>query len=342
MKELSEYLFNTLTEYNDNIYENSIVWNHICIDFNLNNAFLISYTDINEKYGVYNGQIQFVVNIAKELTNKIRKFEGKKKQAFTVYKKELVKLGYENIFFSELTIILNRGGGNGYWTENKELDDNNDFKKVVIDIDINECYSYDKILTVLTHELTHAWENYNRVLSGIDTLDDILSQEYIKHGHIKTNTDIDINGLCKNIIYSLEPFEINAFLSELSAILYKEQPKIKDYNDAVTRFMTSDVSLKYINIRMDLEFLKYKKSKADQELFADIYNKWKGTNLTFNKIYKKLIDKSDKVLNKILSNVGKIYYDYMSENISEHRTVYRRTGMIPHYFEDVFETLNAI
>ena len=54
-----------------------------------------------------------------------------------------------------------------------------------------------------------------------------------------------------------------------------------------------------------------------KKIFCDVYRRIKKVNWTNNKILKFVKDKIDKTFNKMLTNIPKLYYDFISKNGEE-------------------------
>ena len=310
MKSLKEYINKTIIQDND--IHDGLLSDHFYIEFLISNSLYNSYININEKYGAYEGQIKFIIEIAKLLTEDIKKSNS---VIYNIKKEDLDEYGFKNIFFKEINIKVGKNYITGF-TDNIKYDDKNKlFDSITILIRYDDKNnSYESLLKIITHELTHAWEEYGRYINNSSLkLSDLTSDNSNYNNYVfsllKDNEEKTGSNICKNILYFLNKFEQNAFLSELSTVLQKENIKINDYNDALKEFKKSDTWIIYSSILNVLENFesKYK------NYFCKYYNKVNNSNLTFNKIQKKLLDRSKKIFNKISTLIPKIYYDWFTE-----------------------------
>ena len=215
----------------------------------------------------------------------------------------------ENITLVEYSEKINETQFNYQQTfENDKLNKKTKrLNKVIIylnDTDIKR--NYNNTISTLIHELTHAWEDYNRNITNNLTLNDLISQKFGYKENIKQdNSDNFYKTLAKQIEYYLSKFEVNAFLSELSTSLYKNKKKIDNYSDAINIFKSDETWISYITLYKELNGL----SEIKLSKFTMFYNDINKTNFTENKLLKKLNNRFEKVFRKVLTNAPKIYYD---------------------------------
>lgn len=278
----------------------SILENHFKLEFEIKEE--TKYTiNINEKFGSYNGQI----DLAKYITNYIfKKTKLSKCESIKYILKRNYLKHFENIFFEELIIIYNTTCNSYYDLSSKYNNDTKLFNQIKIYINNEENKTYNDILVSVVHELTHAWEDYNRRIK-----DDKLSlynltnttnyKELISH----INSFNDFSDLCAKILYMFKGFEKNAYLSELSCVLTDTDKKINNYKDALNIFYKTNTFQEYYIL-----YEAFKKFYNEHD-FVNYYQK-NVENITANKIFKKLNNQFIKVFNKISSIVPKIFYNY--------------------------------
>lgn len=268
--------------------------------------------NINEKYGAYDGQVKFIVELSKYIYSQIT--NNKDNIKFEIDRNDLIDAGFINIFFDKITIYYGKHLELGYIAKQNNFNiKDKTLKNVTIYLNIKN--RYDNIVTALIHELIHAWDDYNRYLNNTTTLYDICSGDY-KRNIKELTTDNDWELLVKRIEYQLTNFEVNAYLSELTVTLYKSNTKIKNYKDALELFRNEDDWRNYTDLYNILgEF-----NETQRRTFTSTYNKLYNKEYTENKLFKKLFNRFERVIQKILSNVPKIYYDYATNNtITENR-----------------------
>ena len=312
MKSLIDFINKSFIKEETDIRD-GLLSNHFYMEFKIfNNPF--GY--INEKYGAYDGQIDFIKAIAYALTDDLKEYSGIK---YNIKKEDLEESGFKNIFFKEINIEVNKNYTESNFINKVSFDE----KEKLFDsitIHITEEDAKNSLLSTLIHELTHAWEEYGRYINKSDIkLKDLVNKDSSYYDIVFKKSDTKIEQAFKNILYNLKKFEVNAFLSELSTVLEKDNIIIKDYNDALKHFKESDIWKRYSLILNTLENFddKYK------EDFRNYYNKVNDTKLTFNKIQKKLLNQCKKIFNKISTLIPKIYYEWYTKNKVEECKILR-------------------
>ena len=339
-----------LTDY---IYENKI--EQCIIDCsNLSSTAKTFYYDVfNESYikgsnhwlvfekaGTYNGQIKFAVDIAKELYrdlkyNKILKY----------IRDTLIDRGLENIFFKDIVIVYSPTK-NSYYNARENFDnDSKLFDEVKIYINSEENRDYKDILTSLVHELTHAWEDYNRHLDGVDSLYKLTNKDSkyaissLEDYNAEEVEDI-LKELVKKFDYLSTSFERNAYASELRAYLEANREDIHGYNDALKVFYGSDI---FKELSMLIEtFETYQHSDAIKRIAAEQYNllfsKYRGKDIKYNQFWKRSLRHLYDIKEKLSKNLAKIYYDFYTSEISDIKEFYSSKE----HLETLTERLNFI
>lgn len=321
MKALISYI----RKYTEVKPESIIDW-HFYQEFGINESIY----DINEKYGVYNGQVDFVVQIADYIEKNLF-LTSNDELEIEILGDDLVDEKFENVFFDKLIIKYQKGiRHSGYVSLNDNFNEKTKrLNKVIIylnDTDIKR--NYNNTISTLIHELTHAWEDYNRNITNNLTLNDLISQKFGYKENIKQdNSDNFYKTLAKQIEYYLSKFEINAFLSELSVSLHKNRKKIHGYSDALNLFKKDDTWKTYETLYNTINNF----SEIELSKFTMTYNSINKTSFTENKLLKKLNNRFEKVFRKVLTNVPKIYYDYYTKNkVNENLIVRPNIGYINH------------
>ena len=299
----SNSYYNNINKKYTNLFEY-----HFYIDF----ISKYSY-NIDESYGAYKGQIEFVVALAEYISNELK---NKTSIGLDIDKEDLDKsTDFENIFFKKIHISYEENIVTGYNAKKSTFDKKeNLFDVVNISIDTTQYKTYNKLLNVLIHELTHAWEAYQRELNNNTSLYEITKYNSKYNNIIKQNdSDDDYDILVKQIEYHLAKFEINAFLSELNVELEKTKETINDYNDALKIFMENATWKRYFVLYST--FNSYDEDELIE--FTEHYNKICNTHFTTNKLIKKITNRFEKVLHKILTNAPKIYFDFFNRQTNE-------------------------
>ena len=309
MKSITKYIANRIQEDIGIAFENieSDLELHFYVEFLLEESFKYSYFTILEKHSSYIGQKELVIDLSRKIYNNIRNHEPE--YALELDKKDLEE--YSNIFFNKLIIYLY--GKTGYnISKSKYIDSEKTFDKVIININPDEYYDYKDIVKCLVHELLHAYNEY---------------KNYLTNSNVKlinlTENNITIENICKRICNNNRKWEQNAYISELSTELenhkfdfYKYSEHKDAYKKAFEIFRNSDTWVQYSTLK---EYLTLLKDDSDENKlkFQDAYNNINNTSLSFNKIYKKLNDVFDIILNKINRLIPKLIYDYYENQMKE-------------------------
>lgn len=295
----------SLSEYVDVNENQTLLWHfkeEFDLDYNNGYKFLI------EKHGTYDGLMEFVVAIAVQLADDIKdndevKYELSKDQLIDEEGKEF----FQNIFFDKIIIDSSKSNSNTAYLPNKSHYDkiNKSLDLVYIKIDIKEENTYDKLVRALSHELTHAYENYKRQLNGKNSLLSLVSNNTKYYKAIHYNNDGSFDDCIKSMEYYLTSFEKNAFLTEFRASL--EGKKIRDYKDALENFKKTEIWQQYNGLHNLVN------SDIDWQDFCDTYNEEFDTDYSVSKFKKWIITRIEKTYRKMLKLIPKVYFDYYDE-----------------------------
>lgn len=320
MKTLKDFISITYSNNILNLPQNILEY-HFYLEFGIRDRQNIS---INEKYGKYDGQLDFVLELANVLYSDIIENIDKTIK-YDLNRNDLDDM-FKNIFFNKLTIKYSHNCGTGYVPEVKFNDKDKKLEHIQININANQYISHDDIITVLVHELTHAWEDYNRYLQNNDSLHDIINNT--NYNKLKgVNGNITPENLCKTLLYRLKRFERNAYVSEFASLLDKENEIITSYKDAVELFINSDTW-------RDIQILKHNfEQQHNKQEFVDSFNKLNNTNYTANKIYKIISKQIKDYISKLETLMPKLYYEYYEK----HKTV--PEGLLMHQGNKFIEIL---
>lgn len=276
--------------------------------------------EILERYGVYNGQVKFCKELAIFIIDEVDENKDHN-QNFWINKEDLDTL-YKGIFFEKLHIIANDDTVTGYEASKSHLNDKTLlFDVVEIHINLIEYQNKEDLIIALTHEVTHAYDNWNRCQKkDVETLVDISNKKGYRDILKKLFSTTDFTEkVCAQIIYTFTSIERNAYLSELGAELEKEetwkQTNILNYTQALDKFKKSDTWQRF-------DVLKYAFENMDNEQkqkFCEVYREIKKVTWADNKILKYVKDKINKAFDKMLTNIPKLYYDFISKDIKENK-----------------------
>lgn len=308
---------------NFNIPKNILEY-HFFIEFNIRDRQ--NFT-INEKYGKYDGQLDFILELANVLYSDVVNNPSQTIE-YNIERGDLDKM-FDNIFFNSITIKYTDNVLTGY---NPNVIFNSVDKKIEnisININSNDYKTHDDLITVLVHELTHAWEDYNRYLQNKNNLSDIIKQT--NYNKVKINSkNIDISNFCKTLLYRLKRFERNAYISEFAATLDKQNELIISYKDAVKLFTESEI---WTDIQTLKDTFEYVYNTDD---FINTYNKLNNTNYTSQKIYKIISKQIKEYISKLETLMPKLYYEYYEK----HKVI--PESVLTHYGNKFIKTIKNL
>lgn len=297
-----------LSTYINNILnEEDIMSYHFKLEFDLD--YNDGYKFLIEKHGIYNGLMEFVVAISQQLAEDIKDNEGVK---YELSKEDLIdeegKEFFQNIFFKKIIIDSSISNLNTAYIPNKSKYEEESKLLDVVYIKINtiEENTYDKLVRSLAHELTHAYENYKRLLNKKDSLKELSDKGTQYYKAIQYDNDGSLNDTVKRIQYLLTSFERNAFLTEIHTSLLGK--KIRTYKDAIEEFKKSDIWKQY----SILKSMTDNKNVNWQDL-CDTYNEEFDTSYSLNKFKKWLTNSIQKAYQKMMKLIPKVYFDYYEE-----------------------------
>lgn len=302
MKSLSDYVKE---------YDNS----DLAISFKRDFYLYENLYKIDEKYGSYEGQLRFTDALSKAILKSID-FDEDTDQSFVIKKDELLEdmPNLQNVFFNNLHIKCSKQKSTAYIQDKTTKDKTNlQFNDVYININIISADNYQELYVSLTHELTHAWEDYQRFVKRCElSLSELVKvgspySKMRKHEYI--DPDID---LCKELLYSLTSIEQNAFISELSNVLSKDD-KINDYKNALKKFKSSDTWRRYEEIVNLLDYIKKNDDTKTLDSLTKAWNEVYNEDKLSSYVYKKVYNIAIKAYDKIKKLVPKIYFDFYNK-----------------------------
>ena len=328
MKHITDYIYRNRRVSNSKINISTLSSSAKTFYYDLFNESYIKGSNhwlVFEKAGTYNGQMKFAVDIAKEL------YRDLKNNRILKYNRDtLIDRGLENIFFKEIVIIYTATKNSYYNARENFNDDSKLFDEVKIYINSIENREYKDILVSLVHELTHAWEDYNRHLDGIISICK-LTDKNSKYA-ISSLEDYDAEELedvlrefVKKFDYLTTSFERNAYASELRACLEANREKINGYNDALNVFFDSDI-FKELSLLIET-FEAYKNNDTIKQIAAKQYNLLfseyrKNKQIKYNIFWRRSLRHLYNIKERLSKNFAKIYYDFYTSEISNIKEFY--------------------
>ena len=328
MKHITDYIYRNRRVSNSKINISTLSSSAKTFYYDLFNESYIKGSNhwlVFEKAGSYNGQMKLAVDIAKEL------YRDLKNNRILKYNRDtLIDRGLENIFFKEIVIIYS-ATKNSYYNARENFDkDSKLFDEVKIYINSVENIEYKDILVSLVHELTHAWEDYNRHLDGIISICKLTGDKSkyaiasLEDYSAEEVEDV-LMEFVKKFDYLTTSFERNAYASELRACLEANREKINGYNDALNVFFDSDI-FKELSLLIET-FEAYKNNDTIKQIAAKQYNLLfseykKNKQIKYNIFWRRSLRHLYNIKEHLSKNLAKIYYDFYTSEISNIKEFY--------------------
>lgn len=213
----------------------------------------------------------------------------------------------ENIFFNKLIIYMSdkiNSTYNPYTAVYNEEDDKIEFVELIINVNGDD----NELRRKIEHELTHAFEDYNRKQFFSKSLKEILDENYINALKKLSSNDVIENQVARFIHY-LNKQEINANMGAFEAALHNKN--IKTYDEGVKLVKNTSIYKHYEDLAKVLEDVIEKKYSKDViNILCDEFRKYdEYKNETNNRIIKSLENKLIKFFKKFNKLIPKLVYD---------------------------------
>lgn len=271
-------------------------------------------TYINEKFGMFKEQDELVLTIANAIHEDIKENGIKLGDEYPFTKNFLEEYDFKFIFFKELYIKYTKNNTAYNLKESKFNEEDCMFDVIEIDIDFKVYNTYPKIARALTHELLHAYEDLNRRINKVDSLQDVFDNDFYKKT-LKSD-----NKYYRTLLNNLDKVEQRAYINELSIELetnkfniFKYSTFTEAYNAAMMLFATKSSFKIYIEGHNVLQKL-YTASDDKKQEFVNVYNDVYNSNVNFDVIYKRLIKIYSDILNKFRKRILNIFLDYYKKH----------------------------
>lgn len=265
-----------------------------------------SLRQLNEKYGVFDG----CENLARRICEYIVKWN----KTVTVNSPKIVKFKISDSNWVGVVELLLYNDTNSNiaaaYVPNKSNIIDKVFNTLYLQINLKN-FSKEKILVSLMHELTHAYEDYNRIVKGKETLSDVV---------LKTGYNRNLVGMYmgyKNclsyIFYYIHGFERNAFITDLYAELKNCHERFVKIDDIIDFLKHTDFYGNYMVICDWIDDIAKIDNKDEQDAILkfcenDISNmKFRS----YKHFVKYLLKKKYSILKKYNTLIPKIAYDYL-------------------------------
>lgn len=288
------------------------LFTHIFIEFyyrkgkflNEHNSKL-TFRKLNESYGVFDGCYE----LAKQIYNNIKKMSLKNGESrvlnFPIKNSKWIETFEIMVYYDE-----NSNTGAAYNPSSQIVkSDNNTWKYLPLKLSVN--LASNNIVINLMHELTHAYEDYNRKINDKPN----ITNKALENGYYLNNSVGNYGNEKKYIsyiLYYLTDFEVNAHLSQLKGELQNCDKYFINIQQIVDFLRKTDVYERYSLIKSYIDFF----SSISDEKSQSIVLLWVSdlSNLKF-RTYKNFVNYINEKYNKIERRMNrfipKIAYEYL-------------------------------
>ncbi len=283
------------------------------------NDRLLSHTKIclNESRGIFDGCYDLAIFLNQKITNAI----SNNKNYIEIDKKSIEDDIKQEMFFEKISLLIDRTSDiftARYRIDNVHLSDSGLLEEVCIYIGVQEYSKYrENYVSILVHELTHAFNNYNLIIHGATSIYDMIKNiDYDRmrdfHAH---NVPSIIRELRKSL-YILQPYEKNSFVSQLIANIKElmENNEIEEKhnltsNEIMDYIRKTDIYKAYKDISILISLYKNGElSESEIKSIEDEYNKIYRKN---NKKCKHIMRILEVLMNRIIYKIENVLPKHM-------------------------------
>lgn len=290
------------------------LFRHIFIEFYYRNGkFLnehnskLTFRKLNESYGVFDGCYE----LAKQIYNHLKEMSLKSGES------RVLNLDIKNSkWIDSLEIMIyydeNSNTGASYNTSSQIVKlVNNRRKYLPLKLSVN--LASNNIVINLMHELTHAYEDYNRKINDKPSIaDKALENGYYLNNSVG-NYDYDKKYI-SYILYYLTDFEVNAHLSQLKGELQNCDKYFVNIQQIVDFLKKTDVYKRYSLIKSYIDFFSHISDEKSQSIVlswvSDLSNLKFSTYKNFVNYINKKYNKIERHMNRFIPKMAYEYLDY--------------------------------
>ena len=181
---------------------------------------LLSHTKmyLNESRGIFDGCYDLAIFLNEKITNAI----SNNRNYIEIDKKSIEDAIKQEVFFGKISLLIDRTSDiftARYRLDNVRLSDSGLLEEVCIYIGVKEYSRYrENYVSILVHELTHAFNNYNLIINGASSIYDMIKNvDYDRMRDFHVHNVPSIIRELRRSLYILQPYEKNSFISRLIA-----------------------------------------------------------------------------------------------------------------------------
>lgn len=338
MRNLIDYIFLRKPQTSLFEFEKDFI-NHLNIEH------LFEYDVLYESHGIFNScedLVDFIINYfhdnlknnilykKKELIFKINDFYTTELKSqgtlIETFKKQILEDRELYTFFETLVLELylcTEDTINLSYRPQNNYDKNTDKLKecvLVFELPKNVKFNFysNKVKKLLTHELTHVYEDYNRQRKqNVESLKDILNKNIYTEATKRIKSKNEIKQFIGKFIYLTNKQEQNAYLAEFTTLLKEKCDEINLKGNIVNQLFniikTSEAYKAYFDVGSVVESIEHNELDKILPQIAQAYNGVFNSHLTDNKVKSNLINTWYKVKRKFEKQIPKIVYSTMKE-----------------------------
>ena len=290
------------------------LFTHIFIEFYYRNGkFLnehnskLTFRQLNESYGVFDGCYE----LAKQIYNNIKEINLKSGES------RVLNLHIKNCKWIDTFEIMvyydeNSNTGAAYNTSSQIVKSVNNTRKFLpLKLSVN--LASNKIVINLMHELTHAYEDYNRKINDKPSITDKALDNGYYSNNLVGNYDNEKKYI-SYILYYLTDFEVNAHLSQLKGELQNCDKYFVNIQQIVDFLRKTDVYKRYSIIKNYIDFFSSISDEKSQSIVlswvSDLSNLKFGTYKNFVNYINKKYDKIERHMDRFIPKIAYEYLDY--------------------------------
>ena len=278
------------------------------------NDRLLSHTKIylNESRGIFDGCYDLAIFLNEKITNAI----SNNRNYIEIDKKSIEDDIKQEVFFEKISLLIDRTSDiftARYRLDNVHLSDSRLLEEVCIYIGVKEYSRYrENYVSILVHELTHAFNNYNLIINGTSSIYDMIKNvDYDRMRDFHAHNVPSIIRELRRSLYILQPYEKNSFVSQLIANIKElmETNEIEEKHNLTSAeimdyIIKTDIYKAYKDISILISLYKNGElSESEIRSIEDEYNKIYRTN---NKKCKHIMHILEVLMNRAIYKIENV------------------------------------
>ena len=222
-----------------------------------------------------------------------------------------LKINLNNSWIDNLKLINNKNIIAAYDTKNSKII-NTKFNPLILHINKEKLLNDENsVISIIVHELQHAYEDYNRYINNKDSLmTSLIKSNYLK---LTKFTDDEIKKQINYILYFSNKIEQNAFIAQMVKQVKDNKNNFSTIEEIYDCIKTKSVFKNYIKVLDWIDLYINNNNIIIQDKIIDYLNDITNYKFnTYNQVIKFLNKKKEKMLNKFNKIIPKIIYNNIS------------------------------